>query len=567
MSMKKYFNYLLMAALVGGLSWSVTACSDDDDKNDIKTITVDDDLIEHGIQVEAAGETVDVNVKMEGTWTANIDNAELNGETWATIKNNHLTFQGMRTLRLSFTPNPDGSDRRATLNLFGLDGDPVTIAISQKGKDANDAASSSAVEFMQHGLGHGVNVSYAMDTAYIAKRVDPDKGGSFQWQNIMRTDMVYNMRNIEKLVNTGALNAEAYTEAKYNVFALKASLIDSTVAQDKNFGVGINMSLSFGFIEFSAGVTYQAQKSERRGHVDWSIIRKAPKYHTAVSPLEIATYAKDQSADGLMKYGEEYAKLEEDVATKYGSWEELKKKNVFIYNAWQKKLNTYRPDFGNVFSTGFSGVLWDYYKGMMTGDTQGADKALANIDESFSPFFITGGDWGGSMSILVRIDTTKMQGKDTLWAELTGSLGNFGDVSGNLSLSTDGMNLLRNCQIDVNLLGGDPKVGDEVTSWILSPDVTSYSRLQGVLSDWVDSMTSPSEGGNKQSSALPTEFIYTPIWQLMDPDYRDYARDWFMAKYKDNPSVMSYFAIAEGTHASKDGAGALMAGSLEKTNK
>ena len=268
-----------------------------------------------------------------------------------------------------------------------------------------------------------------------------------------------------------------------------------------------------------------------------------------------------------MKYGEEYAKLEEDVATKYGSWDEMKKKNVFLYNAWKKKLDTYRPDFGNVFSTGFSGVLWDYYKGMMTGDTQGADKALANIDESFSPFFITGGDWGGSMSILVRIDTTKMQGKDTLWAKLTGSLGNFGDVSGELELSTDGMNMLRDCKIDVNLLGGDPKVGDEVTSWILSPDVTSYSRLQGVLSNWIDSMTSPSEGGSKQSSALPTDYIYTPIWQLMDPDYRDYARDWFMAKYKDNPSVMSYFAIAEGTHASKDDAGALMAGSLEKTLK
>ena len=129
------------------------------------------------------------------------------------------------------------------------------------------------------------------------------------------------------------------------------------------------------------------------------------------------------------------------------------------------------------------------------------------------------------------------------------------------------MNMLRDCKIDVNLLGGDPKVGDEVTSWILSPDVTSYSRLQGVLSNWIDSMTSPSEGGSKQSSALPTDYIYTPIWQLMDPDYRDYARDWFMAKYKDNPSVMSYFAIAEGTHASKDDAGALMAGSLEKTKK
>lgn len=562
--MKKYFNFLLTAALMGGLSLGYVSCSDDDDKKEAVTnVTVDEDLINHGIDVKAAGETVNVNVKMEGTWTASIENGSADGLDWATIENEHLTFTGSRTLKLNITANPSGADRNATLELFGLEGDPITVKIHQVGADVNAGQTNSALVFEGHGLGHGVDISYAMDTAAMAARIKSNPSAQFDWTHIKKSDIVYNMSTIKKLVDNGTLNPQTYVESRFPAYDLKASLIDSTINQNKDFGVGINMSLSFGFIEFQAGVTYQAKKKQGSAHLDYSIVRNAPMYNAVVSPLEIATYAADQSIDAIDQFGEEYAKLEEQVAEKYGSWEELQKTNKFTYNAWKKKLDKYRPTFGNVFSTGFSKLLWDYYKAMITGEETEADKALAAIDESFSPFFITGGNWGGSMTILARLDTNLMVGKDTAYATLTGDLSQFGSVNGEFHLSTEGRELYRNMQLKVNMLGGNPKIGDEVTAWLLAPDVTDYKKLQQVLKNWIDSMVSPAdEKATSDNSALPTEFFYVPVWTLMDTEYRQHARDWFMKKYENNTSVMAFFGISEGTRTDK-GAGAALCGHRE----
>jgi len=569
--MKKYFNYLLMAAVVLGLSWSVTSCKDDDDKDEkeVQKVVVDEDLIAHGLEVSGKGASVSVEVKINGTWSADLEGAD---EDWVTIVNNHLFYSNSRTLKLDVSANPSGADRKATLNLFGLEGDPITINITQHGRDTNDDIRSSALFFQDDGLGHGVVTAYAMDTAAVKKIIDvekakdPSKKVKFDWTNIKGNNIVYNMEQIQKLVNNGVLDKGAYSETRIPTYDLKATLIDSTVSQKKDFGVGINMELSFGFIEFSAGVTYTAKKTENRAHVDYSICRNAPMYNSVVSPLEIATYAKDQSIDAIEKYGEEWEKLEEQVVEKYGSWEELQKKNKMIYNAWKKKLDKYRPDFGKVFSTGFTALLWEYYKAMINDDENAAKKALANIDEAFSPFFITGGNWGGSLNVLCRIDTLAMTGKDSLYATLTGSLAGIGSVNGELHLSTEGLNLYRQANIDVNMVGGDPAVGDMVTAWLLSPDVTSYAKLQQTLAAWIDSMKSPADPeANDKNCSVPTEFFYSPIWQLFDPDYRDFARDWFVEKYKNNKSISAYIAIAEGTHTDSDHAGATMAGNGDKT--
>ena len=562
--MKKYFNFLLTAALVGGLSLGYVSCSDDDDKKEAVTnVTVDEDLINHGIDVKAAGETVNVNVKMEGTWTASIENGSADDLDWATIENEHLTFTGSRTLKLNITANPTGADRNATLELFGLEGDPITVKIHQVGADVNAGQTNSALAFEGHGLGHGVDISYAMDTAAIAARLKSNPTAQFDWTHIKKENLVYNMDNIKKLVDNRTLNPQAYVESRIPTYDLQLSLIDSTVNQNKDFKVGINMNLTFGFIEFQAGVSYQAKKKEGRAHLDYSILRNAPMYNAVVSPLEIATYAADQSVDAIEKFGEEYAKLEEQVVEKYGSWEELQKTNKFTYNAWKKKLDKYRPNFGNVFSTGFSKLLWDYYKAMITGEEAEADKALAAIDESFSPFFITGGNWGGTMAILARIDTNMMKGKDSAYATLTGDLSQFGSVSGEMSLSTEGMELYRNMRIKLNILGGNPKVGDDVAAWLLNPNPTDYEKLQQVLKDWIATMVSPAdEKATSDNSALPTEFFYTPVWTLMDTDYREYARNWFMKRYEKNTSVMAFLGISEGTRDEK-GAGTALCGNKE----
>jgi len=560
MKMKKHFNFLLMAALVGSLSLTTVACSDDDDdkkEQTVSNVTIDDDIIAHGLQVNPNGETMTVNVKMNGTWSAAIENGTEDDNDWAIIENEHLTFSDDRTLKLSFTPNKLATDRNATLEIFGIEGEPISVKISQRGLGTN-AATGSALSFEGQGLGHSADVRYAMDTAYIHQQVRDGK--EFDWTHLKKENMIYNMNGIKKLVDAGALNPQTYVEVPIPTYDLVAHLLDSTVCQDKDFGVGIHMSLSFGFIEFSAGVEYTAKKKEQRGHIDYSITRNAPMYNAVVSPVEIATYAVDQSADAIEKYGEEYAALNEKVEEKYGSWEELKKKNAFTYNSWRKKLDKYRPNFGNVFSTGFSAALWAYYKAYMEENMEAADKALNRIDEDFSPFFITGGNWGGSMSILARIDSTSMRGKDSLWAELKGDLASFGSVNGSLHLSTEGMNLYRNLRFNIKLLGGDPAVGDQVSAWLMGPNQTDYSKLQGVLKSWIESMQSPnSDNANDKNCAMPTEFFYTPIWRVMDPEYRDYARDWFIKKYASNPSVSTFFGVSEGTVDEK-GAGSRLCG-------
>ena len=60
--MKKIFNYALAAALVGGLSLSVTSCKSDEDvvveQFTPSTVTIDNDLIAHGVVTDMEAELI-----------------------------------------------------------------------------------------------------------------------------------------------------------------------------------------------------------------------------------------------------------------------------------------------------------------------------------------------------------------------------------------------------------------------------------------------------------------------------------------------------------------------------
>ena len=73
MTMKKIFNYALAAALVGGLSLSVTSCKSDEDVVEQftpSTVTLDNDLISHGVVTDMENTVVEVPVKCDGDWVA-----------------------------------------------------------------------------------------------------------------------------------------------------------------------------------------------------------------------------------------------------------------------------------------------------------------------------------------------------------------------------------------------------------------------------------------------------------------------------------------------------------------
>lgn len=538
--MKRNFNHLLLAGLTGCLSLTFVACSDDDNENEA-TIKVEKELLEHGIEVDANMQTAEVAVNKDGIWGALIDEGE---NTWVDFEESQLIYKDSQKLKLTFQGNPDGADRTAKLQLFGIDNnEPVIINIRQRGKGDNAGQPSSAVIFQSQGLGHGVSVGYFLDNKAVENI--KSKPESFSIIKASGANSIYNMEKIQNLVNTGGLQRVAYEETNNNVYELTAALVDSTVAQSKRFEATVNMSASFGFIEFECGVEYQAKKSQKSGHVDYSILRYAPLYEVNVSPSEIATYAMDESFEAMINYDEEYDAITQKVEEKYGSWEALKKKSPITYNGWMKKLNTYRPDFGGVFSKGFSADVWEYYKAMMMEDYDKAEAALETIDESYSPFVITGGTWGGSMNVLCRVDTMEMKGKDSLWVEVSVEMGSIGSVSGDIKLSSDGMDLYRNANLNVSIYGGSPSIGDGITSWLLSPDVTSYGKMQSLLKEWIETMKSPADpDSDDTSSASPIEYAFTPVWMLIDPEYRQYARDWFYNRYSGS-MVMDFFGFCE----------------------
>jgi len=541
--MRKNFKYLLMAAAVIGFSLNFIACDDDDEKNDKSGIVVDKDVLKYGIEVDATIQTAEVSVAKEGLWIALIDDGD---NEWVSIQNNQLTYVGAKTLKLDFKSNPDGMDRNAKLQLIDLDGNnPVTISIRQKGKGTNDGVLSSAAKYQEQGLGHGVVIGYFLDTDAV-KRNQKDKPESFSIMKAKGNNSIYDMEKIQwKVDHNVGLKSLAYEETHNNVYELLAQLVDSTVAQHKNFEACVNMSASFGFIEFEAAVAYQAKKAQSSAHVDYSILRYAPLYEVSVSPSEIATYAMDESFEAMLNYDEKYDELTDKVIEKYGGWDALRKAKPITYEAYQKQLNKYRPDFGGVFSSGFSADLWKYYKAIIEKDTDAAIAALENIDESYSPFAITGGTWGGSMNVLCRVDTMSMVGKDSLYASLSVDLSSIGSVSGEVTLSSEGLDLYRNADIRVNLYGGDPTIGDGITSWLLSPDVTNYKSMQELLKQWVRTMKSPADPDcDEESAASPIEYTFTPIWMLMDPDYRQFARNWFYERYRGS-TVLEFFGYCE----------------------
>ena len=115
-TMKNLLNHLLTAALVCGLSLSVTSCkSDDDDKSNeqASTVTLDADVLARGIETEMRSDAVNVKVTSNGQWTATLKK----GTDWVMVKDWQVTYKGTQTLTLLFDENTTGYDRTTTLRL------------------------------------------------------------------------------------------------------------------------------------------------------------------------------------------------------------------------------------------------------------------------------------------------------------------------------------------------------------------------------------------------------------------------------------------------------------------
>lgn len=562
--MKKSFHFLLMAALVGGLSLGVTSCKDDDnnDNNTSEetgtTLTLDSDLLTHGIETDIQSAVIEVPVKANGIWTATLRTVKGGDDipNWCKILDWKVSFNGDRTLEIAIDENNTKTGRTCYL-VLGNDGDEYkTITVYQnttyKGQDASNGSGQA---FSDLGMGTGIYYDYLLNM----KNKDNEER-EFKPTMVHGPNNIFNMTRIKALKASGKLQKSAYVEAKIELENLKASLLDSCAVQSKRCSVSVELGVEFGVIAFTGKGRYNSQKDEARAHIDYTVVRQAPMYNVYLSPAELTAYsarnrkidsdADDNIEDEIEETKERYksrnqnkikkGKLSPEDLDDEGLTEEQEAEIDCMYDNAPIEY-----DFAGIFSTAFASHYNKLYNAItrrkMRGraiDTETANQVMDLIDTQFGPFYIDGGDFGGLMVVHARVDTMSMRGLSQFGGQasldvMAGAI----KLDVNFSYTEDGYNAWHYIKPEFHIYGGNAHdTAADLLGIISSGNPNDMKKWQGVLRNWIDSMESPDSDVpvKEESKASVISFIVQPIWQLFnESDIHAFAKDYFMKKYKE----------------------------------
>lgn len=541
--------FLFGGLLATALTCSLQSCSDDDVA--YTTPTLSDDIKARGVTVEIKNAVVDIPVTCSGQWSAVLDPAC----DWATLNMREVQLTGNQVLHLAIDDNNTGADRKTTLFLVDAEGEiteiPVTQTTFYKGEALNNG---NGQWFQDNGLGYGLKYPYVLDPTYNRD------GQSFDPTSMKMDDPLFNIAQIESLqeATTPKIHS-AYTELPLEIASLKDEMIDSTLCQNKSLDVTLTLGCSFGFIEFQAHGAYNSTKVDSRANINYHINRNAPAYNVTVSPATIKEYARrcaqDEAANwDEKKIDEELAKIDRAIQNFYrrNRKEELTPQQQLTIDGMYERMDL--PTYGGVFSEPFATAHFRLEKAVVEGSSadnkaltnEKANKVLSQIDGNWGPFFISGGDFGGSLNLVATVDTMYLRGEESMSAEVSAEVGGFFNLEGEMEFSSEGEELFRNSKIEMAIYGGDAnKTQTALSSMLQGPDATNRSKMQEILNAWVESLQGRTADGIP-SKASPIRYFVTPVWTLfIEPEVADYAKRWFIDQYTSR-GIKIYLGIMDG---------------------
>lgn len=554
--MKTSYRFLLWLAIAAIGTVSVSCDKVDPDPNynkqEAKTIA---QWVKDGIEVDMQSHVVEMNIKADGEWIAVSDP----DNDWLAFNNHEVIHNGPRQLLLLIDENRTEIDRKSVLYVEDKTGEIFEIPVRQNYNFNGEAPTNgSGQAFANNGVGCGVDYDYVLDTRGIAKRnaledariankeMKEEERTQFAPTKVKKNNPIFNITRIERLMENGKLGPQAYVEAEIPYVDLQAQLFDSTVVQDKSLDVKLEIGLSYGCIEFVAGATYSSKSNEQRQKMDYTIIRNSPIYNVTVSEAEVASYAESAMLDEMKDYEAGLAQIEAKIQAYYkqNGKEVLTKVQQKIIDSAYSKLE--RPTFDGVFASSFGNAYWDLYAAVAEEDQAAIDAAMNRFDNYYGPFYISGGDFGGSMTIHAVISDLSMDGYVEAGGNLDGDVGGAFKVHGEFTYSERGMTLLRNSNARFYIYGGDAnKVANLMLAQMNGDEPTNRDAWTDAIQYWISSMYSDN-GSVNGSMAAPISFIITPLWNLFwDKDMQKVAQDWFMKKYKDR-GIEDYFGIMNG---------------------
>jgi len=554
--MKKSTKIVFFMALIamGNLAVSCQKTPDPTPTPDgPKTIA---EWVKEGVEVDMQSHVVEMNIKADGQWIAISDP----DDNWLALNSHDLIHSGSQKLLLLIDENRKEVDRKSTVIIEEQNGGKVyEIPVRQNYNFNGEAPTNgSGQAFANNGVGCGVDYDYVLDTKGIAKRnaledariangqMKEDERTQFSPTKVKKNNPIFNVARIERLMESGKLGPQAYVEAEIPYVDLLTQMMDSTVVQDKSLDIKLELGISYGCIEFVAGATYSSKSTEQRQKLDYTIIRNAPIYNVVISEAEVASYAEDAMLEEQKNYEEGLAKIEAKIQSYYkvNGKETLTKVQQKIIDGMYNALD--RPTFDGVFAASFGDAYWDLYSAVAEEDQEKINKAMNRFDDSYGPFYISGGDFGGAMTIHAVLDNLSMEGYVQAGGNLDADFAGAFKVSGEFTYSSNGMDLLRKNNARFYIYGGDAiGTSDKLNSILMGEEPTDRDAWSEALQYWVQTMYS-NNGSVDGSKAAPISFIVTPLWNLFwDADMRIVAKEWFMAKYADK-GIEEYFGIMNG---------------------
>jgi len=543
-----------MAALVCGLSLSATSCKDDDDDNSSEqasTVTLDSELLTRGIETELKTAAVDVKVTSNGQWTATLGK----DANWVMIKDWQVTYNGTQTLTLLFDENTTGYDRTTKLRIGNSDGEYQTVNVRQTATlDGQMPKNGSGLAFAGQGLGCGIDYDYVLN---VKNKTNTNQ--KFEPTKVKKQNNLFNIAYIEELQKQGTLRS-AYTESQLSLTELKAQMVDSSMVKMKKFDASLTLSCNFGAINFSAHGHYVSKKKQTESAVDYVITRYAPMYDVYVSPAEIRTYASDPKNNKVSRDAadatfdqidaiiEQYARINKrrrlTGLNEDGLTAEQAEEIDAMYAQMPKSYT-----WGGVFSANLTSAYNKLYNALKTTkpDYTAADQVLNQIDNDYGPFFIAGGEFGGSLIIHCHATDRLLDGNGSLSGTVSLGWKSAVNLEGSFSLSESGKDTFHEANPDFYIYGGNANdTANELWDIVMSNKLDDRVKWSNTMRNWVNSMYTTSDKKPIMSQAAPLSFVVECIWTLFDdPAIQEYAQKYFIKKYEDR-GIKAYLGMATG---------------------
>ena len=548
--MNRRMNSWLVAALVCGLSLSVTSCKDDDDKGGDYvvtpiTLTIDNDLKTFGVETDVESAIVKVPVKCDGGWVAYLTD----DPDWVAVEGRQVIFEGNQTLSLRFDENRTRADRATTLKIVTDNGDMTLIPVRQTQKyRGEDVRNDNSQWFGNNGLGLGYNFAYVFEGDTAKKHQQ-----EFNPNAMCMTNPIFNWTKIEELQQTWdsikgdyVLSKSAYAEIARQNIEYRDIPRDSTVYNADSLGISIDLQMGFGFMEFEGHGEYHASETKGSAKLNYLFDRTATVYDAFISPAELKTVA---NRIGGVLDTDLMNKQMEAIEKKEANWKLMNQKKYLIYKKkgktpdgtpvtdemvsgdylepWQDEAIAKAideldlPDYGGIFSEGFGKIYYRLTRYTENHDTKRFEAAMEDLDANWGPLFVARGWYGGNILMRVLVDTTYLDTQGRFKGYVKGGMDNMFniDLTVEINYYEQATRIVRNGDAFIKVYGGDAVIcGNKLSAHFNSESMTDRDDLLSILQDWGDSlMEGIDENGNTEApKPIMQKAQLIGIWTLFD---------------------------------------------------